>query len=110
MLIGPVPTVAEVARLRLALTQATERLAASEAPQHVLRSLRREVAVLLDKIGPATTAGEGLVSTTWFDSPALCAAGRHIVDELIKVSMAISRGVDRSGGIKAGIKARRPSI
>jgi septum formation topological specificity factor MinE len=51
MLSGHVPTVAEVARLRLALTQARERLAASEEPQDVLRSLRREVAVLLDKIG-----------------------------------------------------------
>jgi hypothetical protein len=51
MLSGPVPTAAEVARLRLALTQARERLAASEAPQDdVLRSLRREIAAL-DKIG-----------------------------------------------------------
>jgi septum formation topological specificity factor MinE len=50
MLSGHGLTVAEVARLRLALTKARERLAASEAHQVVLRSLRREIAVLLDKI------------------------------------------------------------
>jgi hypothetical protein len=50
MLSGHDLTVAEVARLQLALTRARERLTAS-APQDVLASLRGEVVLLLDRIG-----------------------------------------------------------